>query len=65
MKISYKWLQDYVNLDVDPKILEDHLTFAGIEVEAIEHIGEDLQQFKVAQVLFGEKVEGSDNLNVC
>ena len=65
MKISYKWLQDYVNLDVDPKVLEDHLTFAGIEVEAIEHIGEDLKQFKVAEVLSAEKLEGSDHLQVC
>ena len=65
MKISYKWLKDYVNLDVDPKILEDHLTFAGIEVEAIEQIGEDLQQFRVAEVLSAKKVEGSDHLQVC
>jgi phenylalanyl-tRNA synthetase beta chain len=65
MKISYKWLKDYVDLDVDPKTLEDHLTFAGIEVEEIEHIGQDLQQFKVAQVLSAEKLEGSDHLQVC
>ncbi|MBI9032412.1 phenylalanine--tRNA ligase subunit beta [bacterium] len=65
MKISYKWLKDYVNLDVDPKILEDHLTFAGIEVEAIEHIGEDLKQFIVAEVLSAQKIEGSDHLQVC
>ncbi len=65
MKISYKWLKDYVDLDVDPKILEDHLTFAGIEVEEIEHIGEDLKQFKVAEVISAEKLEGSDHLQVC
>ncbi len=65
MKISYKWLQDYINLDVDPKVLEDHLTFAGIEVEAIEYIGEDLKQFKVAEVLSANKLEGSDHLQVC
>ncbi len=65
MKISYKWLKDYVNLDVDPKILEDHLTFAGIEVEAIEHIGEDLKQFIVAEVLSAQKIEGTDHLQVC
>lgn len=65
MKISYKWLKDYVDLDVDPRALEDHLTFAGIEVEEIEHIGEELKQFKVAQVISAEKVEGSDHLQVC
>jgi len=65
MKISYKWLKDYVNLDVDPKILEDHLTFAGIEVETIEHIGEDLKQFIVAEVLSAQKIEGTDHLQVC
>lgn len=65
MKISYKWLQDYINLVVDPKILEDHLTFAGIEVESIEEIGTDLKQFVVAEVLSAQKLEGSDHLQVC
>jgi len=65
MKISYKWLKDYINLDVDPKVLEDHLTFAGIEVEGIEHVGEDLKQFRVAEVLSANKLEGSDHLQVC
>lgn len=65
MKISYKWLRDYINIDVNPKELEDHLTFAGIEVEAIEEIGAELKQFIVAEVLSAKKLEGSDNLQIC
>lgn len=65
MKISYKWLRDYINIDVNPKVLEDHLTYAGIEVEAIEEIGADLKQFIVAEVLTAKKLEGSDNLQIC
>lgn len=65
MKISYKWLRDYINIDVNPKVLEDHLTFAGIEVEGIDEIGEDLKQFIVAEVLSAKKLEGSEHLQIC
>ncbi len=65
MKISYNWLKDYINIDVDPKTLEDHLTFAGIEVESIEKMGQELSQFVVGKVLSAEKIEGSDHLQKC
>ncbi|OQY39923.1 MAG: phenylalanine--tRNA ligase subunit beta [Candidatus Cloacimonetes bacterium 4572_65] len=65
MRISYNWLKDYINIDVTPKVLEDHLTFAGIEVEAIEEMGKELKQFVVAEVLSAEKLENSDHLQVC
>ena len=39
MKISLKWLKDYVDLKLDPKELAERLTMAGIEVKAVNTMG--------------------------
>lgn len=36
MKISYNWLKEYINKDIDPKELSNILTNTGLEVEGIE-----------------------------
>jgi len=36
MRVPISWLKDYVDIEVDVKGLAEQLTFAGIEVEAIE-----------------------------
>lgn len=41
MKISLKWLKDYVPIEPDTDGLADKLTMAGLEVESIEKIGTD------------------------
>ncbi len=39
MKISLKWLGDYVDLKLAPKELAERLTMAGIEVKAVNTMG--------------------------
>jgi phenylalanyl-tRNA synthetase beta chain len=41
MKISYKWLKDYVTINQDPKKLGDDLTMFGHKLESIEKHGDD------------------------
>ena len=41
MKISTRWLKDFVDLQVAPAQLADDLTNMGIVVETIESVGED------------------------
>ncbi len=41
MKISLKWLKDYVAISLDPQKLAHKLTMAGLEVEKIENVGGD------------------------
>jgi phenylalanyl-tRNA synthetase beta chain len=54
MRISYGWLSEYV--DVPPaEELAARLTAVGLEVEAVERIGQDLEGVIAARVL---KVEG-------
>lgn len=38
MNISYKWLRELIPFDLDVRQLADKLTFAGVEVEAIEEL---------------------------
>ncbi len=42
MKISMKWLKDYVSFQLPPEKLAHKLTMAGLEVEKIENAGEDV-----------------------
>ena len=36
MKISYNWLKDYLDIDIEPRKLSIILTGIGLEVEAME-----------------------------
>ncbi len=66
MKISYRWLNDYIDLkDISAEELKDRLTFAGIEVEAVSVIGEALDQVIVAKIEDRQPHPDSDHLSVC
>ena len=41
MKISLNWLKDYVDIKVNPRLLADRLTMAGLEVTSLEQIKGD------------------------
>lgn len=65
MRISMRWLGDWVKPLPAPERLAEILTMAGIEVEAIETLGEGLDKVVVGQVLEKKPVEGSHKLNLC
>nr|MBC8385811.1 phenylalanine--tRNA ligase subunit beta [Candidatus Cloacimonadota bacterium] len=65
MIISYNWLKEYLDFDLSPQELEDKLTFAGIEVESIKQIGEDLRQIIIGKIVHKEKHPQADKLSVC
>ncbi len=39
MKVPLRWLRDFVDIDLPPEDLARVLTFAGLEVEAMEYVG--------------------------
>jgi phenylalanyl-tRNA synthetase beta chain len=39
VRVSYKWLQEFVDIDLTPQELADRLTLAGITVEGVEELG--------------------------
>ena len=67
MKISYKWLREYVDTDLTPNELDDLLTFSGLEiedVEKVESIKGGLEHVVIAQVLTCEPHPDSDHLHL-
>jgi phenylalanyl-tRNA synthetase beta chain len=65
MKISYKWLSQYIDIDLSPEELQNRMTFAGLEVEGVEKLGEDLNQYIVAEIKKCKTHPGSDHLSIC
>ena len=41
MKISYRWLKEFVDFDLTPRDLADRLTMIGHAVDAVEPHGDD------------------------
>lgn len=58
MKVSLKWLRDYVDVNVPAEELAQRLTMAGIEVEGISHVGAAWEHVWVARI---EKIERHPN----
>lgn len=65
MKISYRWLSQYIDIDLSPEELQNRMTFAGLEVEGVEKIGENLNQYIVAEIIKCEIHPDSDHLSLC
>ena len=66
MKISYNWLNDYLNLTISPEQTSEILTDIGLEVEKteiVESIRGGLKGFIIGEVLEVEKHPGADKLN--
>lgn len=64
MRLSYKWLSEYVDLSgISPKELADRLTLAGLEVEGIETMASGTH-LVIGEVMDCRKHPDSDHLNV-
>src|SRR5680860_97563 len=64
MKISYKWLKEYVDIDLTPEELAELLTMHSFEVEGIIHQDAGLDGVVVGEVLEKEKHPDADKLSV-
>ena len=51
MRVPLSWLADHVDVDVPAATLAEKLTFAGVEVETIHRVGDDLAGILTARVL--------------
>lgn len=65
MKISLKWLQELVNLDLSASELAEVLTMAGFEVEAIEDLTQLAEGVVVGRVTDCQPHPNADKLRVC
>lgn len=64
MKVSYRWLKEYVDFPWSPTELAEALTMAGLEVEGVENLAPDLDKVYVGEVLSVE-AHPNGNLKVC
>ncbi|MCP8967400.1 phenylalanine--tRNA ligase subunit beta [Ectobacillus ponti] len=66
MFVSYKWLQEYVELDgISPEKLADLITKAGIEVESVQPLNQGVTNVVVGYVMEREKHPEADKLSKC
>ncbi|MBO5643488.1 MAG: phenylalanine--tRNA ligase subunit beta [Kiritimatiellae bacterium] len=68
MRVPLSWLNEFVKIDdIKPEELAEKLTRAGLQVETIETIGQELlsELFVVVDVLECEDHPNSDHLHVC
>ena len=66
MKVPLNWLRDYVDIDIPVEELAERLTMAGLEVEAIEHIGANWNRDKifVGQIISVDPHPNADRLTL-
>lgn len=65
MKVTYNWLKEFVDFDLNPSDLGDLLTMLGLEVEGVEQIGGGLDQVVVARVVEKAQHPNADKLSLC
>jgi phenylalanyl-tRNA synthetase beta chain len=63
MRVPLTWLADHVDLDdVSAQVLADQLTFAGLEIETIDWVGQDVAGVITARVLQVQPHPDADRL---
>lgn len=64
MRVSLKWLSEYVHIDMAPVKLAEELSMSGTKVEAINSPGKSIDGVVVAEVLDVAEHPNADNLTL-
>jgi len=65
MLVSYKWLKDYVDINLEPKELAYKLTMSGLEVSSIDRPGKAFDNVVVGLIEDIVEHPYADKLSVC
>lgn len=65
MRVSYKWLQEYVDIEVSPYELADLLTLVGLAVEGMEEPGKNIEKVFTGKILKIDNHPNADKLVIC
>ncbi len=65
MRVSLKWLREFVDLEISPEELSEQLTLAGLAVEGIHYPGKDIQRVYTGRVVKIEPHPNADKLVIC
>ncbi|HUU49452.1 MAG TPA: phenylalanine--tRNA ligase subunit beta, partial [Nitrospinota bacterium] len=65
MKVSYRWLKELVDFDLEPDDLAENLTMIGLEAEGLYYQKEMYNKIVVGQILSIKSHPKADNLIIC
>jgi phenylalanyl-tRNA synthetase beta chain len=65
MKVSFNWLNEFVNCLISPRDLAERLTMSGLEVEAVTELSPAFTGVVVGRVLNVQPHPEADRLSVC
>ena len=65
MNMPFKWLNDYVKIDKDPKEYASRMTMTGSKVEGWEDMGAEIENVVCGRILSIDKHPDADKLVVC
>lgn len=65
MRVSLKWLRDYVDITIPVRELADRLTMAGLAVEGVESPGEGIEKVYSGKILQISPHPNADRLTIC
>ncbi|MEW6695971.1 MAG: phenylalanine--tRNA ligase subunit beta [Bacillota bacterium] len=65
MRVSCRWLKEYVDIDLTPQELADRLTLSGLAVDAVNELGSGIEKVVTGRILKIESHPNADKLVVC
>lgn len=65
MKVSYQWLQEYLDLDVKPRDLAEKIARTSVDINDVYSLSDGLKKIIVGDVVKCEPHPDSDHLHVC
>lgn len=65
MKLSYKWVKEYLDLNIPAKDLAEKIERTAVEVDSVSRLADGLKKIVTGKVLSMENHPDSDHLHVC
>ena len=65
MKVSMKWLKDYIDVEMGAEELANVLTNGGVEVEGVEQLNKGFKNIIIGQIIKIEAHPDADKLQIC
>ena len=65
MKFTLSWLREHLKLDKTINQISEKLTNLGLEVESVDSLHENFQNFFICKILKSYKHPNADRLKVC
>ena len=65
MRVSLNWIKEYVDINTSPEELAEALTRAGIAVDTIEYLGNEISEVFVGLVKEAVQHPDADKLSLC